>query len=163
MTLLRWYLETASRDDSLMKNDIWNTNSYCQIDIIFFWFLLRYYSLLIFLMGFIIPLTLGALSSATISFVYKASSFRMDETHAMMWGCGQTVVHASFGITRILATLWGSSIVAIESECSDGTQFIWKHVSLENKAWYSLIGSLKCSTKIHRHRKKIFLIESIIF
>merc|ERR1712156_775514 len=65
----------------------------------------RYYSLLIFLLGFIIPLTLRALSSATISFVYKASSFRMDETHAMMWGCGQTVVHASFGITRILATL----------------------------------------------------------
>ena len=68
-------------------------------------FFYRYYSLLIFLMGFVIPLTLGALSSATITFVYKASSFRMDETHAMMWGCGQTVVHASFGITRILATL----------------------------------------------------------
>ena len=65
----------------------------------------RYYSLLIFLMGFVIPLTLGALSSATITFVYKASSFRMDETHAMMWGSGQTVVHAAFGITRILATL----------------------------------------------------------
>ena len=57
-------------------------------------------------MGFVIPLTLGALSSATITFVYKASSFRMDETHAMMWGFGQTVVHAAFGITRILATLW---------------------------------------------------------
>ena len=57
-------------------------------------------------MGFVIPLTLGALSSATITFVYKASSFRMDETHAMMWGSGQTVVHAAFGITRILATLW---------------------------------------------------------
>ena len=65
----------------------------------------RYYSLLIFLMGFVIPLTLGALSSATIGFVYKASSFRMDGTHAMMWGFGQTVVHAAFGITRILATL----------------------------------------------------------
>ena len=114
-------------------------------------------------MGFIIPLTLGALSSATISFVYKASSFRMDETHAMMWGCGQTVVHASFGITRILATLWGASIVPIERECSNGTQFKWKRVSLENKAWYSLIGPLKCSTKIYRQRKKTSLIRRIIF
>ena len=61
-------------------------------------------------MGFVIPLTFGALSSATITIVYKASeytrwSFRMDETQALMWGVGHTVVHAAFGFTRTLATL----------------------------------------------------------
>ena len=65
---------------------------------------------------------MGALSSATISFVYKASSFRMDETHAMMWGCGQTVVHASFGITRILATLWTCRFQYYQSKEDDDAQ-----------------------------------------
>ena len=133
-------MKKVSRDDSLIKKHTWNFNFYFQVDKFFFWFLLRYYSLLIFLMGFIIPLTLGALSSATISFVYKASSFRMDETHAMMWGCGQTVVHASFGITRILATLWGEYFEHIESEFSDGSRLKLTKESLKNDDWYFLTG-----------------------
>ena len=56
-------------------------------------------------MGVILPLTLGVLSSACIAFVYKTSSFSMDTSHAMMWGVGQTVIHAFFGSFRLLATL----------------------------------------------------------
>jgi len=65
----------------------------------------RFYSVMILLMGVVIPLSLGMLSSAAIAFVYKTSSFTMDPTHAMMWGVGQTVIHALVGFTRILATL----------------------------------------------------------
>nr|ACO14605.1 Transmembrane protein 170 [Caligus clemensi] len=65
----------------------------------------RFYSLMILFMGLLIPLSLGMISSAAIAFVYKTSNFKMDYTHAMMWGIGQTVIHAAFGATRILATL----------------------------------------------------------
>ncbi len=65
----------------------------------------RFYSLMILFMGFILPLTLGLLSSASVAFVYKTSSFGMSTSHAIMWGVGQTVIHAFFGVTRILATL----------------------------------------------------------
>jgi predicted membrane protein len=60
---------------------------------------------MIMLMGVVIPLTLGVVSSASIAFVYKTSSFDMDQSHAMMWGVGQTVIHAAFGSFRLLATL----------------------------------------------------------
>jgi len=65
----------------------------------------RFYSLMIIVMGVIIPLTLGVASSASIAFVYKTSSFEMSQSHAMMWGVGQTVIHAFFGSVRFLATL----------------------------------------------------------
>ena len=65
----------------------------------------RFYSLMIFLMGVIIPLTLGVVSSASIAFVYKTSSFEMSKLHAFMWGVGQTVTHAFFGSVRFLASL----------------------------------------------------------
>jgi len=65
----------------------------------------RFYSLMILLMGFFLPLTLGVVSSASIAFVYKTSSFEMSTFHAMIWGVGQTVVHALFGYFRLLATL----------------------------------------------------------
>jgi len=65
----------------------------------------RFYSVLIFLMGWVIPLSLGLISSVCVSFVYKASNFTMLPFHAMMWGVGQTVIHAAVGFTRILATL----------------------------------------------------------
>ena len=61
---------------------------------------------MIIVMGVIIPLTLGVASSASIAFVYKTSSFEMSQSHAMMWGVGQTVIHAFFGSVRFLATLW---------------------------------------------------------
>ncbi len=60
---------------------------------------------MIIVMGIVNPLTLGVVSSASIAFVYKTSSFEMDHTHAMMWGVGQTVIHAAFGAFRFLATL----------------------------------------------------------
>ena len=65
----------------------------------------RFYSLMILFMGFVLPLTLGAVSSAAVAFVYKTSSFGMQTSHAVMWGVGQTVIHAFFGVTRIIATL----------------------------------------------------------
>ena len=65
----------------------------------------RFYSLMILLMGVIIPLTLGVVSSASIAFVYKTSSFEMSKLHAFMWGVGQTATHAFFGSVRFLATL----------------------------------------------------------
>jgi len=65
----------------------------------------RFYGLMIIIMGTIIPCSLGVLSSAAVAFVYKHSSFSMVPTHAMMWGVGQTVIHAAVGFTRILATL----------------------------------------------------------
>jgi hypothetical protein len=65
----------------------------------------KFYSVMILLMGAIIPCSLGLLSSAAIAFVYKHSSFSMVPTHAMAWGLGQTLIHAAVGFTRILATL----------------------------------------------------------
>ena len=65
----------------------------------------RFYSVLIFLMGLVIPLSLGLLTSGAIAFVYKHSNFTMVALHAAMWGVGQTVIHAAVGFTRILATL----------------------------------------------------------
>ena len=77
--------------------------------------------MMILVMGLIIPLSLGLLSSGAIAFVYKHSNFSMVRDfeqysilnmsivqvpiHAMMWGVGQTVTHAAVGFTRILATL----------------------------------------------------------
>jgi di/tricarboxylate transporter len=65
----------------------------------------RFYGATILVMGLIIPLSLGLLSSGAIAFVYKHSNFSMVPVHAMMWGVGQTVLHAAVGFTRILATL----------------------------------------------------------
>ena len=65
----------------------------------------RFYSVVIFIMGLVIPCSLGLLSSGAIAFVYKHSNFSMVPIHAAMWGVGQTVIHAAVGFTRILATL----------------------------------------------------------
>jgi len=65
----------------------------------------RFYSVMILIMGLVIPLSLGLLSSGAIAFVYKHSNFSMVPIHAAMWGVGQTVIHAAVGFTRILATL----------------------------------------------------------
>ena len=58
---------------------------------------------MILVMGVILPLTLGVVSSASIAFVYKTSSFEMDQSHAMMWGVGQTVIHAFFWIFSLIS------------------------------------------------------------
>ena len=41
------------------------------------YFFLRFYSVMILVMGLIIPLSLGLLSSGAIAFVYKHSNFSM--------------------------------------------------------------------------------------
>lgn len=60
---------------------------------------------MILFMGFVIPLTLGVISSTSIAFVYQTSNFPLLANHAFLWGVGQTIVHALFGLLRILATL----------------------------------------------------------
>lgn len=65
----------------------------------------KFFPLLIIIMGVLLPLTSGVLSSAAIAFVYRASSYQMPPLYALFWGIGQTVVAACVGFTRILATL----------------------------------------------------------
>merc|ERR1712080_286137 len=49
----------------------------------------RFYSVMILVMGLVIPPSLGLISSGAIAFVYKQSNFSMVAIHAMMWGVGQ--------------------------------------------------------------------------
>lgn len=65
----------------------------------------RFFPILILFMGILLPLTSGVLSSATVAFVYRGSSYQMSPLYALLWGIGQTVVAACVGFTRILATL----------------------------------------------------------
>lgn len=65
----------------------------------------KFYSVMILVMGAVIPCSLGLMSSAAVAVVYKYSGFNMFPSHAMMWGVGQTLIHAAVGFTRILATL----------------------------------------------------------
>lgn len=65
----------------------------------------KFFPILILIMGFVTPVISGVVSSATIAFVYRASSFSMEPLYALFWGVGQTAVSACIGITRILATL----------------------------------------------------------
>ena len=57
---------------------------------------------MILVMGVVIPLTLGVVSSASIAFVCKTSSIEMSKLYAFIWGVGLT---AFFGSVRFLATL----------------------------------------------------------
>lgn len=65
----------------------------------------KFFPLLIIIMGVLLPLTSGVLSSAAVAFVYRASSYQLPPLYALFWGIGQTVVAACVGFTRILATL----------------------------------------------------------
>lgn len=65
----------------------------------------KFFPILILIMGFVTPVISGVVSSATIAFVYRASSFSMEPLYALFWGVGQTAVSACIGFTRILATL----------------------------------------------------------
>lgn len=65
----------------------------------------RFFPLLIIIMGVLLPLTSGVISSAAVAFVYRASGYQMPPLYALFWGIGQTVVPVSVGFTRILATL----------------------------------------------------------
>ncbi|TRY62041.1 hypothetical protein TCAL_11150 [Tigriopus californicus] len=65
----------------------------------------RFYSIMILFMGFVIPLTLGIISSTSIAFVYHTSNIPLLPQPAFLWGVGQTIVHALFGLSRVLATL----------------------------------------------------------
>ncbi|XP_011644684.1 transmembrane protein 170B [Pogonomyrmex barbatus] len=65
----------------------------------------KYFPLVIIIMGVLLPLTSGVVSSAAVAFVYRASSYQMPPLYALLWGIGQTVVTVCVGLTRILATL----------------------------------------------------------
>ncbi|XP_071573910.1 transmembrane protein 170B [Temnothorax nylanderi] len=65
----------------------------------------KFFPLLIIIMGVLLPLTSGVVSSAAVAFVYRASGYQMPPLYALFWGIGQTVVPVSVGFTRILATL----------------------------------------------------------
>ncbi|EFN80071.1 Transmembrane protein 170A, partial [Harpegnathos saltator] len=65
----------------------------------------KFFPLLIIIMGVLLPLTSGVVSSAAVAFVYRASGYQMPPLYALFWGIGQTVVAACVGFTRILATL----------------------------------------------------------
>ncbi|XP_046736263.1 transmembrane protein 170A [Diprion similis] len=65
----------------------------------------KFFPLLIIIMGVLLPLTSGILSSAAVAFVYGASGYQMLPLYALLWGIGQTVMAACVGFTRILATL----------------------------------------------------------
>ena len=57
----------------------------------------RFYSVMILIMGIMVPLSLGLITSAAIAFVYQNSNFFMGPLHAAMRGVGQTVIHAAVG------------------------------------------------------------------
>ncbi|XP_012135307.1 transmembrane protein 170A [Megachile rotundata] len=65
----------------------------------------KFFPLLIIIMGILLPLTSGVLSSAAVAFVYRASRYPLPPLYALLWGIGQTVVAGCVGFTRILATL----------------------------------------------------------
>ncbi|XP_076290875.1 transmembrane protein 170A [Lasioglossum baleicum] len=65
----------------------------------------KFFPLLIIIMGVLLPLTSGVLSSAAVAFVYTASHYPLPPLYALFWGIGQTVVAGCVGFTRILATL----------------------------------------------------------
>uniref|UniRef100_A0A1B6CSZ3 Transmembrane protein 170A n=1 Tax=Clastoptera arizonana TaxID=38151 RepID=A0A1B6CSZ3_9HEMI len=65
----------------------------------------KFFPIIILVMGTLAPITSGLVSSAAISFVYRASSLKMLPVYALFWGVGQTVLAAAVGFTRILATL----------------------------------------------------------
>ncbi|KAK1135630.1 hypothetical protein K0M31_000218 [Melipona bicolor] len=65
----------------------------------------KFFPLLIIIMGILLPLTSGVLSSAAVAFVYRASRYPLPPLYALFWGIGQTVVAGCVGFTRILATL----------------------------------------------------------
>lgn len=65
----------------------------------------RFYSTIILVMGVLTPLTTGAVTSATVAYVYHMSGLQMARYHVALWGLGQTFCGVGFGFTRILATL----------------------------------------------------------
>jgi len=67
--------------------------------------LFRFFPIFVIIMGIASPATCGAVTSAAIAFVYRASSLPMTCLHAMLWGTGQTVATICISFTRVLATL----------------------------------------------------------
>ncbi|XP_054285885.1 transmembrane protein 170A [Macrosteles quadrilineatus] len=65
----------------------------------------KFFPVIIIFMGTLTPLACGAMSSAAVALVYRASATKMMPAYAVMWGIGQTLIGAAVGFTRILATL----------------------------------------------------------
>lgn len=65
----------------------------------------RWMPVVIIVMGFLSPLTGGALSSAAIAGFYRGSDFTLEPEFAMCWGVGQTVVLVVVSFSRILPSI----------------------------------------------------------
>lgn len=65
----------------------------------------RFVPIIIIIMGILSPIIGGAITSAAIAGIYRASGFEMGKLYALVWGVGQTIVLILISFTRILATL----------------------------------------------------------
>ncbi|XP_055379424.1 transmembrane protein 170A [Condylostylus longicornis] len=76
----------------------------------------RFFSVLILVTGFVLPVTTGLISSAIIALVHWAATvpshtdsdrfvYQFNEIYGIIYGVGQTILSACLGFTRILATL----------------------------------------------------------
>ena len=57
------------------------------------------------LSGLLTPVLYGAVSSAAIAFVYRASAYPLEPFYALILGVSQTVLGLGIAFSRILATL----------------------------------------------------------
>nr|CAB3267052.1 transmembrane protein 170B-like [Phallusia mammillata] len=65
----------------------------------------RWYCLSLAIIGVIVPLTGGIITSAVIAGVYETLAWKMPARVAFIWGAGQTAVAIALSFTRLLPTL----------------------------------------------------------
>lgn len=65
----------------------------------------RYLSILLFVSGFLYPLTGGIITSCCIAWIYSAAGYRMGKPFAFFFGGGQTLVLVVVSFSRIYGTL----------------------------------------------------------
>ncbi|XP_076820737.1 transmembrane protein 170B-like [Clavelina lepadiformis] len=65
----------------------------------------RWYFVSVAIMGIIMPLTGGIITSAVIAGIYQALSWVMPVETALVWGAGQTVAVTFLSFSRLLQTL----------------------------------------------------------
>ncbi|CAO1374667.1 unnamed protein product [Diamesa serratosioi] len=65
----------------------------------------RFFPVFILIWGILVPITSGNCTSALIALLHKLSIISISPMMAGVFGVSQTLVAASLGLTRILATL----------------------------------------------------------
>ncbi|EDO49215.1 predicted protein [Nematostella vectensis] len=65
----------------------------------------RFLPLIILFVGFLYPVSGGAITSACIAAVYKTANFTMPVYVAFLWGAGQSFISFLLSYSRILPTL----------------------------------------------------------